>query len=133
MPANSEEFPWPSYYGNFDYFEARMKQHARVASLVAQGGGLYELKRTQGDNLRVLICECYAFGVAEYMETVERLGEINVVIINSAWCGYSDDAKIFCRDAKVGLFRIGEFMGALYRTDYWEYLTKEQMEYFKVG
>jgi len=83
-----------------------------------------------GDTLRVFICECYAFGVAEYLETAERLGNIDVVIINSAWCGYSLDAKLYCRNVNVGLFKIGEFMSALYLNDHWLHLTEEQKEYF---
>ena len=131
MSAYSETFPWPSNYGHYDFFEARMKQHGKVASLKAHGGGLYDLTRTQGDTLRVFICECYAFGVAEYMEVVKNLGHIDVVIINSAWCGYAPDAKFHCREANVGLFKIGELMGAMYRDDYWRYLTDDQKEAYK--
>src|SRR3546814_1248291 len=35
------------------------------------------------------ICECYAFGVADYIETTGKLGHLDLVIINSAWCGYA--------------------------------------------
>jgi len=131
MVAHSEHFPWPSHYGHFNYFEAQMKKHGRVADLTAQGGGVYDLTRTQGDTLRVFICECYAFGVAEYMETVEKLCDINIVIISSAWCVYTPDAKLHCRESNVGLFKIGEFMGALHLDDYWLYLTDGEKEYFK--
>lgn len=131
MVAHSEIFPWPSHYGHFRYFEAQMKKHGRVADLTAQGDGVYQLTRTQGETLRVFICECYAFGVAEYMETIENIGEVDVVIINSAWCGYTPDAKFHCRESNVGLFNIGEFMGALHREDFWCYLTDTEKEYFK--
>ncbi len=131
MSAYSDTFPWPSHYGHYNYFETQMKAHGKIFSLTAQGGGVYDLVRTQGDTLRVFICECYAFGVAEYMETVERLGHIDVVIINSTWCGYTPDAKFHCRESNVGLFKISEFMGALHRKDYWLYLTNDQKEYYK--
>lgn len=131
MAVRSETFPWISHYGHYNYFEGQMERHGKVTSLTPQGNGLYELTRTQGHTLRVFICECYAFGIAEYMEAVDQLGEINSVIINSAWCGYSPDAKRYCRDAHVGLFKIGEFMGALNRDDYWQYLTNAEKEYFK--
>lgn len=131
MTAHSEIFPWASHYGHYNYFVSQMKQHGKVTSLTANAGGVFELTRMQGDTLRVFICECYAFGVAEYMETVEQLGEIDVVIINSAWCGYPPDAKQHCREAHVGLFKIGEFMAALHRSDYWRYLTDAEEEYFK--
>ena len=107
-----------------------MFNHSRVALLNRQGDGIYELVREKGDTLRVFICECYAYGVAEYLETVENIGHVNVVIINSAWCGYSPDAKLYCREIGVGLFSIAEFMGALNIEQYWLYLTDEQKENF---
>lgn len=131
MSGHSASFPWPSYYGHYRYFEEKMDRHGKVTSLKVEGNGVYQVTRTQGDRLRVFICECYAFGIAEYIETVEQLGRLDAVIINSAWCGYSPDAKRHCRDGNVGLFRIGEFMGALHRADYWAYLTAKDEEYFK--
>src|SRR3546814_8456968 len=82
-------------------------------------------------SLRLFICECYAFGVADYIETTGKLGHLDLVIINSAWCGYSPDAKRYCRDESVGLFEIGELMGALPRADYWNYLTKRETDLFR--
>lgn len=131
MTAHSTTFPWPSHYRHFNYFEAQMKKHGKVASLTAHGSGVYDLTRIQGDTLRIFICECYAFGVAEYMETIENLGHVEVVIINSAWCGYTPDAKLHCRESNVGLFKIGDFMGALHSDDYWQYLTEVEKENFK--
>ena len=108
-----------------------MNSHERITALNAKGGGVYDLKRGDGEVLRVFICECYAYGVAEYKDTVDNLGKINAVIINSAWCGYSPDAKFHCREQHVGLFKISEFMAALHRNDYWNYLTKDEKEYFE--
>lgn len=121
MAAHNETFPWTSHYGHYNYFEGLMDRHGKVVSLTREGNGVYTLERKQGDALRVFICECYAFGIAEYIETVEQLGEVNAIIINSAWCGYSPDAKRHCRDSNTGLFKIGELMGALHRDDYWLY------------
>lgn len=131
MAANSESFPWPSYYGHYDFFEGRMDRHGKVAALVQQREGVYDLTLKDGRALRAFICECYAFGVAEFMEVVERIGSVDVVIIDSAWCGYSPEAKRHCREIGVGLFKIGEFMAALNRKDFWNYLTEQQTEYFE--
>lgn len=131
MAAHSEIFPWRSHYGHYKYFEGLMAKHAKVTSLTPKGDGVYNLTRSQGDTLRVFICECYAFGVAEYMETVERLGRIDALIISSMWCSYSPNAKRNCRDTNVGLFTIRGFMGALHHKEYWNYLTAEEKEYFK--
>lgn len=131
MAAYSETFPWPNSYGHYNYFEEQMKWHDKVSSLVPHGNGTYMLTRVQGDTLRIFICECYAFGIAEYMETVDQLGEVNSIIISSAWCGYSYQAKEHCRKARVGLFKIGEFMGALKLRDYWNYIAPEEKERLK--
>lgn len=131
MSAYSESFPWPSHYGHFNFFEQRMQTHSRVRQFQTLGGGVYEVTRSDGTVLRVFICECYAYGMAEYMETVQNVGHVDAVIINSAWCGYTNDVKLECRKERVGVFKIAEFMGALNRQDFWDYLTADQAEYFR--
>lgn len=123
MPAHSETFPWPSYYGHFNFFEQRMRTHSRVRDLDALGKGRYRLTKINGETLEVFICECYSYGSAEYIETIANLGRLDVIIISSNWCGYTDDLKMACRDERVGLFDIKDFMAALNRHDYWLYLN----------
>ena len=124
MPATSNSFPWPSYYGHFNFFEQRMRGHSKVRELEALGNGRYRLTRLNGDVLQVFVCECYSFGAAEYLETTENLGRLDAVIIDSSWCGYTDEAKVQCRAEAVGLFKIRDFMAALNRPDYWCYLNE---------
>ena len=131
MPAHSQDFPWPSYYGNYDFFEARLQEHNGVADIDLLGDGLYKVTRASGQPLQVFICECYSFGVAEYFESIEKLGPLDAVIINSIWCGYTYEAKRLCRDQKVGLFKIGDFMAALNRQKFWTDLSERETEYFK--
>ncbi len=128
MAARSDAFPWPSYYGHFRFFEDRMNKHGRVTSLAPAGNGVYELTRDTGQVLRVFICECYSFGVAQFIEVQSQLGHVDVVIINSNWCGYTKDAREYCRSAHVGLFTIAEFMGSLGREDFWNYRTPSERE-----
>jgi hypothetical protein len=131
MAANSESFPWPNHYGQFQFFESRMQVHDRVRHLTVMENGIYELTKDTGQTIRVFICECYVFGIAEYLEVVERLGRVDAVVIDSVWCGYTGQAKAHCRAQKVGLFKIGEFMGALNQDDFWEYVPPEKQEKIK--
>jgi hypothetical protein len=131
MSARNKHFPWPSHYGHFRFFEQRMNTHSRLRELTPQDAGVYLLTRDDGTKIRTFICECYAFGVAQYLETVEKIGSVNAVVINSAWCGYTPDAKYYCREQQVGLFTIGEFMSALRQNEYWNYLTNEETEFFE--
>ncbi len=133
MPAHSNEFPWTSYYGSYKFFEDRMLFHSKVSSTQNTGDGLYEITLDEGRNIIVFICECYSFGLAEYYETIENLGKIHAVIINSNWCGYTTEAKHYCREHGVGLFNIGEFMAALNIKNFWEYLTEQEKKHFKAN
>lgn len=131
MAERSDGFPWPSYYGHFRFFEQRMDAHSHVIKVQTHGDGVYELTNVYGSKLRVFICECYSFGAAEYAETKEALGKLDAIVINSAWCGYTMDAKRLARSDKVGLFKIASFMSALNKANVWEYLTDTEQETFK--
>ena len=131
MAEEISVYPWPSYYGHFNFFEARMRGHSRIESLQGNGSGVYDLVLTSGGSLRVFICECYSFGVAEYIETIGRLGALGAIIINSAWCSYTWDAKRTSRSDKVGLYKIGDFMAALNKPKVWDYLNEGETETFK--
>lgn len=131
MPARYENFPWPSHYGNFSFFEGRMDEHSQVQEFTAISDGVYDVVRPSGEILRVFICECYSYGMAEYQESVDKLGTLNAIVINSNWCGYTSELKKYCRDNKVGLFTIGGFMAALNMQKYWQYLSEQEKEQFK--
>lgn len=115
-------------YEHYRFFEDQMKAHSRVLSIEPQGEGLYLITLHDDRHLRIFICECYSFGVAEYMETTEKLGPLDAIIINSNWCGYTDEVKAQCRNKHVGLFKIGDFMAALNLQDSWVYLNEREKE-----
>ena len=131
MAGHSDKFPWPSYYGHFAFFEQRMRAHSGVAGLEPKGNGIYELTTKFGATLRVFICECYSFGAAEYIESMQTLGKLDAIVINSAWCGYTMDAKHLARNDKVALSKIGDFMSALNKADAWSHLNEAEQETFK--
>jgi hypothetical protein len=108
-----------------------MKAHSLVSDIKSQGNGVYDLTTEYGRTLKIFICECYSFGAAEYVEATQFLGKIDAIVINSAWCGYTLEAKRLTRNAKVGLFKIGTLMSALNRADFWNYLTDQEREAFE--
>lgn len=131
MPAENNKFPWLSYYRNYNFFEQRMREHSKVVSCENINIGLYNIRLTNGKTLKVFICECYAFGTAEYVESCENYGELNAVVISSNWCGYSLDIKRDCMQNNVGIFNIGGFMAAINRDMFWTYMTEYEKERFK--
>lgn len=131
MTAHNPNFPWLSYYGHYEFFEMRMFEHSKVESLEKINIGLYKITIKSGKTLRVFICECYAYGMAEFVETTEKYGKVDAVIISSNWCGYTLDVKYNCMHKEIGIFDIGGFMGAINKVRFWEHMTdfeKEKLE-----
>lgn len=131
MPAHSKNFPWMSYYENYNFFEQGMQEHSKVLSCSNVKPGLYDIKLTNGKNIKVFICECYSFGTAEYIESCQNYGEINAVVISSNWCGYSLELKRDCMADKVGIFDIRGFMSAINKAEFWIYLTPDEKDRFE--
>lgn len=131
MPAYSETFPWPSHYRHFTFFEHRMTEHSMVRTLKNVGDGIYHLTLSSDRNIIVFICECYSYGFAEYIETIEKIGKVDAVIINSNWCGYTDQLKLQCRKERVGIFNIRDFMAAINKNEFWTYLNEYDKKRYK--
>ena len=131
MPAHNEHFPWMSYYRNYNFFMQRMHEHSKVNSIDSINPSLYNIELTSGRTLKVFICECYSFDVAEYVESCENYGKLAAVVISSNWCGYSLDVKRHCMAEQVGVFDTEGFMAAINKNEFWTYLTKYEQEHFR--
>lgn len=58
-----------SYYRNYNVFKRNIATHSKVLDVkeIDASNGLYQI--VQEDRiLKIFICECYSFGVAEYEE-----------------------------------------------------------------
>lgn len=128
MAAINKTFPWMSYYKNYRYFLNLSGKHDKVTKVteIDKDRGYFKVYLKDSRILNVFICECYCFGVAEYEESLNNLKEIDAVVINSNWCGYSHDVKDYCRAQKVGVFTISEFLGAINIQNFWNYIPPNE-------
>jgi len=131
MPAHNKNFPWLSYYAHYNFFEEKMFEHSKVSSYKKIKNGLYEIELINRKKITAFICECYSFGKAEFIEANHNYGEIDAIIINSSWCGYTLELKHHCMKKKIGLFDIRGFMAAINRDEFWKYITKAELEKFE--
>lgn len=131
MAAHNDNFPWLSYYENYDFFESRMHEHTKVSSCKKIDVGLYDITLLNKDVLRVFICECYSFSLAEYEESCQKYGRLDAIVISSNWCGYSQALKENCREDRVGIFDIREFMAAINKKQFWNYMTESERKRLK--
>ncbi|WP_336026043.1 hypothetical protein [Acinetobacter pittii] len=127
MPAANNDFPWMSYYGNYNSFKRKIKFHDKVVKVVDidAANGLFDIVQ-ENRTLRIFICECYSFGVAEYEEALEKFENLDAIIINSTWCSYTPDVKEYCKEQRVGVFNLAEFFGAINLLNFWNYVAPNE-------
>lgn len=127
MAAANKDFPWMSYYKNYDSFLRKIRNHDLVVNVeeVDASKGLFNIVQ-ENRTLRIFICECYSFGVAEYEEALDHFDNLDAVIINSTWCGYTSEVKEYCKENRVGVFNISEFFGAINLAEYWNYISPDE-------
>ena len=126
MPAQNKTFPWMAYYGHYNYFEKQMNNHNNITRWEMTPEGLYKVHRNHQDILNVFICECYIYGVAEYTKTIDEIGPIDCIVINSMWCSFTNEVKRICRNKGVLLCKITDFMGAMNFEEYSAYLSIDE-------
>jgi hypothetical protein len=126
MPATNNDFPWMGHYGRYDYFERAIAEHSKVLGFEKEEEYLFAVALNDGRKLRVFICDCYSFDVADFEEVMAEVDAVDIIVINSNWCGYSNTAKSHSIKHKKGLFKYGEFLGAINYKKFWEYTPPEK-------
>jgi hypothetical protein len=74
-----------------------------------------QIFRSGRAELRVFMTDLYIVGVADAAEILSTY-DVQAIVTMSAWNGYSNEAKRFCKDRAVGLFTFKELLGAVHYT-----------------
>jgi len=97
------------------FVEEFLSGHNAIASLQELNRGTMLVELRDGRKLKVFVTNTYYF--TDY--TLERVLEvdpaINVIICSSPAGQYSTSAKALCIEQGIGLFMLGEFMGAIHQ------------------
>lgn len=98
------------------FVEKFLSGHSAIASLQELNRGTMHVELRDGRKLKVFVTNTYYF--TDY--TLERVLEVdpavNAIICSSPAGQYSDSAKALCIERGVGLFMLGEFMGAIHQS-----------------
>jgi hypothetical protein len=111
-----------------DFFERRMADHSAVVScerLPRDDEIIYAItRRKYGDKIQVWLADQYRFDYADFLN---RPGEIKagdyILIARPEATGIGSD-----EDARIGVGKIGELMGALNKREMWKYVPPSEEE-----
>lgn len=97
-----------------DFFINGMNSHKVVYQVEKKDKQYYNLSRKDKSDLIVFLTNIYIVGIADVHEIISKYPDVNCIVTISRWNSYTEEAKSFCRDNKIGLFKYNEFYGALY-------------------
>ena len=93
--------------------EKFLGKHKRISSMEEISRGVLALERTNGTRLRVFVTHTYFFTEYSYERALAEDPNISAILCANPYSGYTQSAKERCLEDRVGLFTLGEFMGAL--------------------
>ncbi|WP_139327480.1 hypothetical protein [Microbacterium sp. RURRCA19A] len=72
------------------------------------------LNRGNKTELRIYLSNKYILSVADVIEIMKASPQINCIVSTMNYNQYSPEAKAYCRERQVGLFKSVELLGAVY-------------------
>jgi hypothetical protein len=118
------------YYKDIQFVQMKLQSHDRVVGFERVGNSdqLLAVTRTFADTLHVWLSDVYTLGEAEYLFLREQTPEINCIVSVSGYDRYTGEAKEQAVRDHVGLFKIGEFLGALNVKEFWTYVPRPKTD-----
>lgn len=74
----------------------------------------FVVERSGKSALQIYLTNIYILSIADVMEIMQESPETNCIVSTMNYNQYSPQAKEYCRERGVGLFRTDELFGAVY-------------------
>lgn len=124
---NNGSNTWNVSFAHISWFERLLRTHANVCNVSRHHDLVFEVDRkNQGDQLTIFCCNEYTMGRTLVQRALYEFGKLDIIYIGGGWCGYTNEAKDFCLESKIGLYVTDEMSGALWINDYWTYYQKDK-------
>lgn len=124
MPTNA----WGPSDATLEFFEAALRTHSRVTKVIARPNQVFEVNTIGRKNpLIVLVVDLYTVGQADVVKALDTVEDLDVFVTASTYNGYTRAAKKHATQHRIGLFQIGEFLGAIWkRQAMWTYVKLDK-------
>ena len=117
---------WNVSYSTISFMERALQSHSKVAHFERSKDIVFEITDIDGRVLKMVLVNEYALGVAAVHRILSEFPGTEYVVTGGNWNAYTREAKDFGRQNDIGIFVIGEFLGALHWTDPKKYVQKDK-------
>lgn len=116
---------WNVSYNVITFFEKAMNGHGKVASVNRTKDIFFTVKDKEDRTFKVLLLNEYCIGLATVFKVIDEFPDTEYIVTGANWNGYTKEAKDYCMENNLGLFNLGEFLGALNWTNPKNYYKKD--------
>ena len=123
-----EKLPRPE---SIETFIRYLNSNMTVSNIERKGTQVIHVERVNHPPLLVFMTNIYIVGLADVHEILSETSEVGAIVTMSGWNGYTSEAKLFCKEQGIGLFKFNEFLGAVYYDgkEYLEYISPDEREW----
>jgi acid stress-induced BolA-like protein IbaG/YrbA len=116
---------WGVSYSKIAFLEEALRGHSKVERFDRTQDIYFHIERVgQLPPVHAVLLDEYTLGLAAVLKALQEFRDANCIVNAANWNGYSEEAKTYGETHGIGVFVIGEFLGALSRRDPWKYVKK---------
>jgi hypothetical protein len=107
------------------FVEQNLRSHRKVIDFERTDDVFFTITRTPPlPTVYAVVLDRYRVGLAAVYEALEAFPKANCIVIVSGWNRYTKEAKEHGIRQRVGIFKLGEFLGALNYAELHRYMKK---------
>ena len=118
---------WGVSFGAIRFFEDALSNHNHVQSFERTKDIFFKISRKgKLSTVKALLVNEYTLGLAALLRARREFPELDCVVTCANWNAYTPDAKQYGVQNQIGVFVVGEFLGALWKSVPYKYVKKDE-------
>jgi hypothetical protein len=100
---------------SIEFFTQAIGDHDKVIRVNQESDNVFVVERVGGlPEVRVWLCDVYTLGLADYFHITKADPDVDAIVTISGFNSWTREAKEQGYEDEVGVFKFGQFMGALH-------------------
>ena len=117
---------WGVSYSAISFLEKALGSHSKVKSFQRSKDIVFNIELKNGSSVKAVLVNEYSLGLAAVLRALHAFPGVEYIVTCANWNGYTRQAKEFGDQNDLGIFVVGEFLGALHWTHPKKYVLKDK-------
>jgi hypothetical protein len=117
---------WNVSYSAISFLERALQGHKKVKSFERTQDIVFNIELNTGSHIKAVLVNEYSLGLAAVHKALQEFPGVEYIVTCANWNGYTHQAKTYGEENDLGIFVVGEFLGALHWTNPKKYVQKDK-------